>query len=96
MLKKPCDFLVDETEKEVFLIGAIGVISGLLPNIKGLYSGKWIAPNLFVYVLAGYGGGKGSLDYARALGKQIHQFKREEAQNLINEYLKALEVYKKI
>jgi len=95
MLKKPCDFLVDETEKEVFLIGAIGVISGLLPNIKGLYSGKWIAPNLFVYVLAGYGGGKGSLDYARALGKQIHQFKREEAQNLINEYLKALEVYKK-
>jgi len=48
MLKKPCDFLVDETEKEVFLIGAIGVISGLLPNIKGLYSGKWIAPKSFL------------------------------------------------
>ena len=95
MLKKPCDFLVDETEKEVFLIGAIGVISGLLPNIKALYSGKWIAPNLFVYVLAGYGGGKGSLDYARALGKHIHEEKRDEAKRLLVEYLKDLEEYKK-
>lgn len=73
MLKEPCHFLVDETEKEVFLIGALGVVSGLLPNIKGLYSGKWISPNLFVYVLAGYGGGKGGLDYARELGKQVHK-----------------------
>lgn len=95
MLKKPCNFLVDETEKEVFLIGAIGITSGLLPNVKGLYSGKWIAPNLYVYVLAGYGGGKGSLDFARQLGLQIHQAKREEHKALIMEYTKALEVYKK-
>jgi len=96
MLKKPCDFLVDETEKEVFLIGAIGVISGLLPNIKAIYSGKWIAPNLFVYVLAGYGGGKGSLDYARALGKHIHEQKRDEAKRLLVEYINNLEEYKKL
>ena len=50
MLKTPSNYLVDETEKEVFLIGAIGVVSGLLPNFKGLYSGKWISPNLFVCV----------------------------------------------
>lgn len=95
MLKQSCDYLVEETEKEVFLIGAIGVISGLLPNLKGLYAGRWIAPNLFVYILAGYGGGKGGLDYARELGKQIHQSKREKANKLIVEYLTNMEVYKK-
>ena len=95
MLKQSCNQLVEETEKEVFLIGAIGVISGLLPNLKGSYAGRWIAPNLFVYILAGYGGGKGGLDYARELGKQIHQSKREKANKLILEYLTSMEVYKK-
>jgi hypothetical protein len=95
ILKDPCKVLIDETEKEVFLIGAIGVISGLLPNIKGLYSGKWIAPNLFVYVLAGYGGGKGSLDYARSLGKYVHDQKRDEATKLFIQYQKDLEAHKK-
>ena len=95
MLKTPANYLVDETEKEVFLIGALGVVSGMLPNIKGMYSGKWISPNLFVYVLAGYGGGKGGLDYARELGKQIHKAKRDEAKRLMLEYLKEMEVYKK-
>jgi len=95
MLKQPCNHLVEETEKEVFLIGAIGIISGLLPNLKGLYAGKWIAPNLFVYILAAYGGGKGGLDYARELGNQIHKAKREKAKKMMLEYLTEMEVYKK-
>lgn len=95
MLRQPCSILVDENEKEVFLIGALGIVSGLLPNIKGFYSGKWISPNLFVYVLAGYGGGKGGLDYARILGSQIHQAKRDEAKKMVANYIQSLEVYKK-
>lgn len=95
MLKASCNVLVDETEKEVFLIGAIGVVSGMLPNIKGLYSGKWISPNLFVYVLAGYGGGKGSLDYSRELGSQVHKSKRDAHKNSTSIYLAQMEIYKK-
>lgn len=95
MLNNPCNFLVEETEKEVFLIGALGVISGMLPNIKGLYSGKWISPNLFVYVLAGYGGGKGGLDYARELGKQVHKAKRDEHEKNKIQYQYDMDVYKK-
>ena len=95
MLKEPCTHLVDETEKEVFLVGALGVVSGLLPNVTGLYSGKWITPNLYVYVLAGYGGGKGGLDFARKLGEQIHLDKRDEAKFQMANYLKEVEVYKK-
>ena len=95
MLKEPCTRLVDEVEKEVFLVGALGVVSGLLPNVIGLYSGKWITPNLYVYVLAGYGGGKGGLDFARKLGEQIHLDKRELAKIQMADYLKEVEVYKK-
>ena len=46
-------------------------------------------------MLAGYGGGKGGLDYARELGKSIHQAKRDEAKRLMKEYLKDMEIYKK-
>ncbi len=95
MLKIPSRFLVEETEKEVFLIGALGVVSGMLPNIKGMYSGKAISPNLYVYILSGYGEGKGGLEYARLLGKQIHQDKKEEYNESFGEYLKDIEVYKK-
>lgn len=95
MLKTSSNYLVEETEKEVYIIGALGVVSGLLPNIKGLYSGKWISPNLFVYILASYGGGKGSLDYARILGQQIQKAKKDKAKSLLIEYLRNLEYYKK-
>ncbi len=95
ILRMSCNVLVEENEKEVFLIGALGVISGLLPNIKGMYAGKWISPNLYVYVLSGYGGGKGGLDYARALGEKIHQEKKEETKRQVAEYQKNIKVYKK-
>jgi hypothetical protein len=96
MLKAPCQFLVEETEKEVFLIGALGVVSGMLPNINGIYAGKVISPNLYVYILSGYGEGKGGLDYARQLGKQVHQAKKEEYNESFQEYSKDMEVYKKL
>ena len=95
MLKIPCNYLVEENEKEVFLIGAFGVISGLLPNIKAIYSGKLISPNLFVYILAGYGGGKGGLDYAKKLGEQVHQTKKEQTNTMALTYANEMEIYKK-
>lgn len=95
MLKAPCNILVDEIEKEVFLIGALGVASGLIPNVKGVYSGKVIAANIYAFVLGGYGGGKGGLEYARMLGAQIHQAKRDKSKELMARYLLDMEVYKK-
>lgn len=72
------NMLTSETEKAVFLMGAIGVVSGLLPNIQGPYDGQLIRPNIYVYILGPYGCGKGGLRYARELGSPIHREKLKE------------------
>jgi hypothetical protein len=73
IFKEGCNELTDPNEKAVFLIGALGVVSGLLPNIWGLYDGQQVNANLYVYLLGRYGGGKGSLMYSKMLGFQIHK-----------------------
>lgn len=95
MLKEPCNVFVDEVEKEVFLIGALGIISGLLPNYISNYDGKWIRPNLYVYILSGYGSGKGALSYCRIIGEKIHAEKKEQAREDLIRYQRELEIYNK-
>lgn len=95
MMKSPCNILTTEVEKEVFLIGAIGIVSGILPNVIARYAGDWIGPNLFVYVIGEYGGGKGGLKWAKALANSIHLAKKEERNVLMQQYLKDLLIYKK-
>ncbi len=71
-LKDCIEHLVDPIEKEVFLVGALGVISGALPNVIGHYDTKWYGTNLYTYILAAYGSGKGSLSLCKHLGAAIH------------------------
>lgn len=80
--------LKDKQEKEVFLIGALGVISGILPNVKGAYDGMEYSPNLFCYILANYGSGKGALSYVKRLGSQIHRDKKESFKLELDQYEK--------
>lgn len=85
----------DRVEQEVFLVGALGVISGILPNVIGRYGGNEYAPNLYTYVLAPYGEGKGTLMYARLLAEPIHQARLEAAKLKKQEYQTALLQYEK-
>jgi hypothetical protein len=101
ILSDGCNKLTDETEKAVFLISGLGVISGMLPNVYGIYDGRTVYPNLFVYILGQYGGGKGGARFARELGMKIHQDKREETkrfrknyQNAVHEYNQKLKIWR--
>ncbi len=78
MISDGLEALTDPTEKSVFLMGALGVISGMLPNIVGQYDGQTVTPNLYVYILGPYGSGKGALRYARELGAAVHRLKLAE------------------
>jgi hypothetical protein len=77
LLKNACAILTEQTEREVFLIGAIGVASGLLPNVRGFYDGQHTGCNLYCYVLGQYGTGKGGLKLAYQLGKAVHARRKE-------------------
>lgn len=92
LLRQPClEVLTEASEREVFLVGALGVISGILPNLQGFYDQGFTGPNLYVYLLAAYGTGKGGLKFARDLARPIHQQKRERAAQALEEYLIELE-----
>jgi len=86
LLKNACAILTEQTEKEVFLVGAIGVVSGLLPNVRGFYDGQHTGCNLFCYVLGQYGTGKGGLKLAYQLGKAVHARRKEISAELQAKY----------
>lgn len=72
LFKIGCNTLVDEIEKEVFLMGSIGLISGILPNVQASYDGQIVYPNLYVAVLGKFGTGKGALRYAKLLLDKVN------------------------
>ena len=64
----------DERERDVFLTGAISILSGCLPGVKGVYAGNEVFPNLFSFVIAPAASGKGALKYAKMLADDYHIF----------------------
>lgn len=86
LLKNACSVLTEQGEREVFLVGAIGVISGLLPNVRGFYDTQHYGCNLYCYVLGAYGTGKGGLQLAYRLGKAVHARRKEISANLLAQY----------
>jgi Protein of unknown function (DUF3987) len=77
LLKKGVDTLKDQTDKEVFLYGALGCLSSIMPNVFGSYAGRKVYPNLFVYILGSAGVGKGKLEFARRLVLPVHLRRQE-------------------
>ena len=75
LLQRGVFSLVDAKEREVFLVGALGVGSGMLHGVKGLYHGRTVHANLFVFVQGDFGSGKSALRYARMLGYHAHKSK---------------------
>jgi len=60
-------------DRHIILLGSLGVISGIFSNVYGLYYGMKTYPNLFIYLLADYGTGKGLMNLCKILGSDIHQ-----------------------
>lgn len=86
ILKIGCEVLTDLRERDIFLTSSLAILSGCMPNIKGLYMGKEVYSNLFVFVIAPAASGKGSLTYAKQLGDKYHNF-------LVDESKKARKIY---
>lgn len=85
LLKGPVLGFKNRIEQEVFLMGAIGAISAIIPGIQGRYNGATVYPNLFIYIVGPYGSGKGNMSWASKLLAPIDEYKREQSVNAANE-----------
>lgn len=65
VLKLGLSCFKSKNEKGVFLVSSLAIISGILPNYYHLYDNKVYESNLFLYIIAGSGSGKGVATHAK-------------------------------
>lgn len=68
-------------ERDVFLTGALTILSGCFNQIVGLYDNRPYSPNLFSFIIAPPASGKGVLSYARQLAQLIHENIKPDAES---------------
>lgn len=75
-------------DADLLLLGSLTALSACLPNISGIYDGREVFPNLFLFVTAQASAGKGRLSLCRHLVEPIHKQLREQ-------YAVAMEQYRR-
>lgn len=93
ILIESTDMFQDDTEKDVFLIGSIAVLSACLPNIEGIYFDEPVSPHLYAFITAPAGSGKGKLKWAKAFGQEIHKQIVQQSKAEYEEYEREMEEY---
>lgn len=94
ILFESCQAFKEPREKDVFLTGALAIISGCLPNVSGLYGGSVVYPSLFSFILAPAASGKGALKFAKALADKYHDEVLACSKEEKKRYDENLEAYK--
>lgn len=93
ILRESADLFQDSVEKDVFLIGAIAVLSGCLPNIQGIYFDEPCTAHLFAFITAPAGSGKGKMKWSKYFGQAIHDHLTEQSRNERATFESELEQY---
>ncbi len=93
ILRESTEMFSEGIEKDVFLIGAISVISGCLPNVEGIYFDEPHSAHLYSFITAPAGSGKGKLKWAKYFGLKIHKSMVEQSIRAKEEYEHELENY---
>ncbi|WP_269684961.1 DUF3987 domain-containing protein [Flavobacterium lacustre] len=73
ILLESCKAFNDKRERDVFLTGALAILSGCLPNVSGVYHGSTVYPCLYSFILAPAASGKGVLKFSKALADKYHE-----------------------
>ena len=92
-LKRGCDVLETKRERDIFLTGALLMLSGSLLKVEGLYDRNRQFPNLFGFIVAPAASGKGALRYAKILGDALHEKYIEAYESQKRDYNEAMENY---
>jgi hypothetical protein len=94
ILKQGADAFTEKRERDVFLTGALAILSGCLPNVTGVYGRRTVYPHLFTFILAPAASGKGALQSAKELADKYHSEVLKNSVEQKKEYDKKLEAVK--
>lgn len=81
-LQRVVSVATSNEEKDLLLLGSLVSISACLPKLHGIYDGRKVYPNLFLFITAQASAGKGRLVHCRQLVNPIHKELREQAKLL--------------
>lgn len=85
-LKTVASYGRNAKETDTMLLAAISVISGCLPHFQGVYDDRTVLPNLFFFLSARAGSGKGRMDLCRQIAGPIHRRLKEEHAKKLDQY----------
>lgn len=85
-LRKVASYGRNPKETDTLILAAITVISGCLHNVQGSYDEKLVYANLFFFLSARAGSGKGRVDLCRRIAAPIHHRLKELHDTLKAEY----------
>ncbi len=94
-LREVVDNAISPGDRDVILLGAFVCLSSCLTNICGVYDERIVYPNLYLFVVADAGMGKGTLTLCRELVVPINRKLHELSRRLEEEYKTALAEYGK-
>jgi hypothetical protein len=69
-------------ERDLLLLGSLVAISSCLPKIYGIYDGRKVFPNLYLFVTAQASAGKGRMIHCKQIVLPVHKAMREQAKLL--------------
>ena len=78
-LQRVIQIATSNEERDILLLGSLVAISACLPKVSGIYDGKRVFSNLFLFITAQASAGKGRLVHCRQLVNPVHKEFREQA-----------------
>ena len=84
---------VSNVDADILVLGSLTVMSACIPKVYGMYDGREVFANLFLFVTARASAGKGRLSLCRHLAEPIHQALRDKYDELKTQYEAALAAY---
>lgn len=94
LLKSGAMAFKDSRERDVFMTGALSILSGCIPDVKGVYYQQVVYPNLFSFIIAPAASGKGALKFSKCLGDLHHDRLIQESNDDLQRYKNEMNEYK--
>ncbi|MEI7491911.1 MAG: DUF3987 domain-containing protein [Bacteroidota bacterium] len=86
ILKKVVSVATSNEERDLLLMGSLVSISSCLQTIFGIYDGRKVCTNLFLYVTGQASAGKGRMMHCKQIVLPVHKAMREQARLLKLQY----------